>query len=181
MDTNPQAARRFPIAEWLNIAVSVLLAASYVALVFGAVMLGVGILTRLSGGTLELPFGIALAEDVSLGGFIVAFAVLVAMVPGVIFIGHQLRAMLSTLSEGEPFVPENARRLVRIALAVAAMEIARYVIAGLAVVLLAGDENFTAPRLMPNLAAWAGVAVLFVLAQVFSEGTRLREEEKMTI
>ncbi|MEL6377676.1 MAG: DUF2975 domain-containing protein, partial [Pseudomonadota bacterium] len=32
-----------------------------------------------------------------------------------------------------------------------------------------------------NLAVWGAVIVLLILAQVFKEGTRLREEEKMTI
>ena len=32
-----------------------------------------------------------------------------------------------------------------------------------------------------NLAVWGALVVLLILAQVFKEGTRLREEEKMTI
>ena len=32
-----------------------------------------------------------------------------------------------------------------------------------------------------DLIAWASVAALFILSQVFREGTRLRDEEKMTI
>ena len=42
-------------------------------------------------------------------------------------------------------------------------------------------ENQEIDRLGINLAAWIGVAVLFVLSSVFAEGSRLREEEKMTI
>jgi hypothetical protein len=32
-----------------------------------------------------------------------------------------------------------------------------------------------------DLIPWASVAALFILSQVFREGTRLRDEEKMTI
>jgi hypothetical protein len=43
---------------------------------------------------------------------------------------------------------------------------------------LVGDE---APRLSTQFILWISVAALFVLSQVFREGTRLRDEEKMTI
>jgi hypothetical protein len=41
-----------------------------------------------------------------------------------------------------------------------------------------GDEP---PRMSTQFILWISVAALFVLSQVFREGTRLRDEEKMTI
>lgn len=169
------------LAQGLSLASIILAVLAWVALALGGLLLGLGLATQLAGGALSLPFGIALSEGVPLSGFIVALAVLLAMAPGVIFICDQLRRILATLIAGDPFVPGNAGRLARIAGAIAAMELARYAISLLALFLLRGESDYTPPRLMPNLAAWVGVVVLLVLAQVFSEGTRLREEEKMTI
>ena len=92
----------------------------------------------------------------------------------------QLRRILQTLADGDPFVPQNGPRLTRIAIAIALVELARYVTVFLlnAFVDLGTDQPV---RLSINLAAWAAVVALFILAQVFREGTRLREEEKMTI
>ena len=170
-------ARQHPIARILNIGVRIVQLVAWAFLVFGAVMLGLGIIAELSGGSLEMPFGQALVEGVSLGDFIVAFAAMTVMLPGLIFICDQLKRILSTLADGEPFVSENAPRLKRIAIAVALMELARMAIAAGAMTFLEGSSH----RLGINLAAWIGVAVLFVLSSVFAEGTRLREEEKMTI
>ncbi len=181
MGENLSSSNRFPIAGVLGVCVMIVMAVAWIALVFGFVILGLGILAHTSGGELKLPFGTATAEGMSLGGFLVALAALVAMVPGVIFICDQMRRVLRTLTAGEPFVPENAGRLNRIAITVAIMELARYAIIAMSLTLLHDDPDFTQPRLSINLAAWVAVAVLFVLSQVFSEGARLREEEKMTI
>lgn len=175
------APLRNPIANLLNLAVRIIQLLAWAALVFGVVMFSIGIIAQVSGGELHLPFGQALVEGVSLANFIVAFAVLIAVVPGVIFVCDQLKRILSTLAEGEPFVGENAPRLKRIAIAVALIEIARIAIASGAAALISEETDYSPPRIGMNLAAWIGVAVLFVLSSVFSEGTRLREEEKMTI
>ena len=122
----------------------------------------------------------ALADGVSPGSFVIALGLLCVIVPGVIFICIQMRRILLTLVEGDPFVPENAGRLSRIGIAIAAMEIIR--IATLLVVRampsLVGDAP---PKLSTQLILWISVAALFILSQVFREGTRLRDEEKMTI
>ncbi len=100
--------------------------------------------------------------------------------PGIIYVCVQLRRILSTLAAGDPFVPQNGPRLTRIAIAIALVELGRY----LTVILLNSfvDLGTDQPlRLSINLAAWAAVVALFILAQVFREGSRLREEEKMTI
>ncbi len=74
-------------------------------------------------------------------------------------------------------MPENAARLTRIAIAIAITQLMRYLIAIFVGVLVTG----TSVELSVDLIAWASVAALFILSQVFREGTRLRDEEKMTI
>jgi Protein of unknown function (DUF2975) len=148
--------------------------------VIGIPVLGIGLAASLSGGSTEISGIHALADGVTPGQLAIGLAGLAIMVPGVIFICLQLRRMLLTLTEGDPFVPENAARLSRIGIAVAAMELIRLAVSlGVsAMPSLVGDES---PRLYTQPILWISVAALFVLSQVFREGTRLREEEKMTI
>lgn len=148
--------------------------------VVGIPVLAIGLAASLSGGTTEISGIKALAEGVMPGQLVIGLVGLMVIVPGVIFICLQLRRILLTLADGDPFVPENARRLSRIGIAIAAMELLRVVtvLVVSAVPTLVGDEP---PRLSTQFILWISVAALFVLSQVFREGTRLRDEEKMTI
>lgn len=166
------------MAAVLSTVMSILI---WVAVIFGTLLLiliGMGLAASLNGGEMAIPGGDVYAEDMPAGQLVGALAALAVMLPVLVFICLQLRRILSTLAEGDPFVPENAPRLSRIAFAIAVMELARYaaVLALRAAFDLGGEL-----RLSPSLAAWASVIALLVLSQVFREGTRLREDQKMTI
>jgi hypothetical protein len=155
----------------------------WIAVVAGIIaflLIGAGLIGSLNGGAVKVPGMETYVEDVKPGQFVAGLAGLVVFAPGIIYVCMQLKAILSTLAEGDPFVPENGPRLTRIAVAIGAVELARYVTVILlnAFVDLGSDQPV---RLSINLAAWAAVVALFILAQVFREGSRLREEEKMTI
>lgn len=160
-----------------------MLAIIWLAVISGVIaflLLGAGLIGSLNGGAMEVPGMQAYVEGVRPGHFVAGLASLAVFAPGIIYVCLQLRRILSTLATGDPFVPENGPRLTRIAMAIALVELARY----LTVVFLnmfvdLGTEQPL--RLSINLAAWAAVVALFILAQVFREGSRLREEEKMTI
>lgn len=97
-----------------------------------------------------------------------------------------LRGVFETLVAGDPFVPGNARRLRAIALVLTVAEISRMFISLLVQFLLRAvgvTENgaATAINFSFNFSVWFSVLTLVVLAQVFSEGAALREEQKMTI
>lgn len=145
--------------------------------VFSIAMIVIGLVAVMNGGEMQIPGGSVYAEDMAAGNLVAALAALAVMLPVVIYICLQLRRILSTLADGDPFVPENAPRLTRIALAVAFMEVARYA----AALVLQAFTEVGGLRLSVNLAAWAAVVALFVLSQVFREGARLREDQKMTI
>jgi hypothetical protein len=125
--------------------------------VIGIPVLAIGLMASLSGGSTEFSGIKALADGVM-----------------------QLRRILLTLADGDPFVPENASRLSRVGIAIAAMELIRIAVVMVVSTMptLVGDEP---PRLSTQFILWISVAALFVLSQVFREGTRLRDEEKMTI
>jgi hypothetical protein len=83
-----------------------------------------------------------------------------------------------TLTEGDPFQPENVGRLRLIGLGLIGLEAANMP--------LRAALNWMAPSragaiVSFNLTAWFAVLVVFVLAEVFREGARLRREAELTI
>jgi hypothetical protein len=96
-----------------------------------------------------------------------------------------LRAVFRTVRAGQPFVVANATRIRRIAYAVIAAEIARslfayvgmrYVMANFAV----QGVRFEATPDVNAVVLVCGLIIL-VIAEVFREGTRLDEEQSLTI
>lgn len=144
------------------------------------ILLTIGLFASLNAGALSLPGGDAVAE-ISPLNFGFALATVAVILPGIVYVSLQLRRILTTLADGDPFVPDNALRLTRIALALAAMEVASLLfVLGMRGFIPPADA-VSRPSLAINFVVWAAVAALFILSQVFREGTRLREEEKMTI
>jgi hypothetical protein len=97
---------------------------------------------------------------------------------GVLVIVNRLRRIFGTLIAGDPFDPENVRRLRVIGIMLIALELSRYAGALIA--------TWIAPQVPSHagdfsLTAWFAVLVVFVLAEVFREGARLRREAELTI
>lgn len=172
--------RKNSMAAVLSTVVTVIF---WLAIVLGTILfviLGIGLLGSLNGGELDLPLVEARADGVPAGRIAAALVGLAVFAPGIAYVCAQLRKILSTLADGDPFVPENAPRLTHIAIAIGLVEIIR--IASVLILASTVDlgEGYKA-NININMAVWGAVIVLFILAQVFKEGTRLREEEKMTI
>ena len=172
--------RKNSMAAFLSTVVTVIF---WLAIVLGGflfVILSIGLLGTLNGGEIALPLVEARADGVPAGRLVAALVGLVVFAPGIAYICAKLLQILSTLAAGDPFVPENAPRLTRIAVAIGLIEVIRMC----SVLVLAATvdlgEGYVA-NININLAVWGAVIVLLILAQVFKEGTRLREEEKMTI
>jgi hypothetical protein len=109
-----------------------------------------------------------------MAGVLIAYALSLA---GVLVIVHCLRRIFATLTAGDPFHPDNVNRLRLIGLMLAGLEIGRYAVWALSRLVPQVDRvepNF-------NLTAWFSVLVVFVLAEVFREGARLRREAELTI
>ncbi len=108
------------------------------------------------------------------GGLLVAAVYLL----GILVIVARLRQIFATLMAGDPFHPDNVLRLRVIGLALAGLELLRYAVWGASAWLLPGRT-----KVEPNLSltAWFSVLVVFVLAEVFREGARLRREAELTI
>lgn len=168
------------MAAFLSMLMQVVIWIAVISGVIAFLLIGAGLIGSLNGGTMKVPGMETYVDGVKPGQFVAGLAGLAVFAPGIIYVCMQLRRILQTLADGDPFVPQNGPRLTRIAIAIALVELARYVTVFLlnAFVDLGTDQPV---RLSINLAAWAAVVALFILAQVFREGTRLREEEKMTI
>jgi len=120
------------------------------------------------------------------GAFRVAnLAVVIALLALAMWVLGQLRAVFRTLRDGQPFVPANTTRIRRIAWAVIIGEILRS-----AVVLFenyyvmthfqADGLRFSAHSEFNVFAIINGLIIL-VIAEVFRAGSRLDEEQSLTV
>ena len=93
---------------------------------------------------------------------------------------RQLRAIVETVGAGDPFVADNAHRLERIAWWVLAGEGLRLLIAAVAWAATTGVTEIDMEYGF-SFAPWLAVLLLFVLARVFAEGTRMRTDLEGTV
>ena len=146
----------------------------------GAIVLlagGIELISMLSGNPISIGAIKVDDHDISVPELVAGLTGVLVVVCAVVFVCLELRKILATLADGDPFVPDNAVRLTRIAIAIAITQLMRYLIAIFMGLVVQGANV----ELSVDLIAWASVAALFILSQVFREGTRLRDEEKMTI
>jgi hypothetical protein len=169
-----------------------------VAVVYGGIyaMIGSGQLDPniLTGGAGEASVGEAdanyhLTYDTP-GGATWPVVVPALAIGGVVLIGAliivgRLRRLFDSFTSGEPFRRENATHLRVIWITMLAMEVARYVLLAIvAAVFVTGgapegaDATF---RINVDFSTWISIAVLIVLAEVFREGARMKEEQELTI
>jgi hypothetical protein len=97
---------------------------------------------------------------------------------GVVVIVQRLRRIFGAMTAGDPFHPDNVRRLRVIAAVLALIEVNGY--------LLGAFDRFIfgLRRQTPfdlDFTAWFAVLVIVVLSEVFREGARLRRDAELTI
>ena len=174
------------IASLLKIALDVaygLLWVSFVAILFAA-----------AAGLLALPF---IATHLDLNGtlngastdaamllrhwpMLLAAALAVAAYVGVLLvIFFRLRQVFATLILGDPFRPENVGRLRIVGLGLIALEVAGYIVR--LALMWAIPDHGNNRDFSVNFSGWFAILVVFVLAEVFREGARLRRDAELTI
>lgn len=97
---------------------------------------------------------------------------------GVLVIVQRLRRIFGAMTAGDPFHPDNVRRLRVIALVLALTEVNDYAFVAIDRFVL---RAHTHSAFSLNLTAWFAVLVIVVLAEVFREGARLRRDAELTI
>jgi hypothetical protein len=80
---------------------------------------------------------------------------------------------------GDAFVVANAARLKTMAWALLALELLKVAIGGVAAAALAGTGVDMDSSL--SVTPWLAIMLLFVLAQVFEDGARMREDLRGTV
>ncbi len=106
------------------------------------------------------------------------FAAIGLYLTGVLVILNRLRKVFVTLTAGDPFHPDNVARLRLVGALLAGLEIMRYLVWVGSLALVPGIDR-TGPSI--SLSGWFSILVVFVLAEVFREGARLRREAELTI
>lgn len=125
-----------------------------------------------TGGGRELPVTRAL--------LLFGLGAMAAYFGGFLLILSNLRKIFRTLTAGDPFHPDNVRRLRQIGLILASVTGGVWLAQGLV-------ASHVAPGVMEPqglsdlLTPVFSVLVVFVLAEVFREGARLRRESELTI
>ncbi len=170
------------VSSLLKIGVEVVYAALYVAaaalLIAGLALL---VLQPFLGARLELGAahgGGAAPSSLAAPALSLALLVTAAYTVGLIVVFNRLRRVFATLTQGDPFQPQNVGRLRVIGLALVALEVVGY---GLKMALAFALPGRAAAGFSLNLTAWFAILVVFVLAEVFREGARLRHDAALTI
>lgn len=102
-----------------------------------------------------------------------------------LIIVDRLRRLFAKFTSDAPFDADNARHLRIIWITMAAAELSRYAIMAAVIWLVSvfGRPNGVSLTIEPeiNLSTWAAILILVVLAEVFAQGARMREEQDLTI
>jgi hypothetical protein len=104
----------------------------------------------------------------------------IASVPIAYMVLRQLLRIVKSVGMRAAFSVENAGRLRTIALALLALELLHVGVVAIASAVSTRDVPLHVTGDV-NLAGWLAILLLFVLAQVFLEGTRMREDLEGTI
>jgi hypothetical protein len=84
------------------------------------------------------------------------------------------------VNAGDPFVAENAERLLTIAWAIVGLELMHIGVVVLANGVWVGSQKVDIGGKF-SVAPWLTILLLFVLARVFDQGARMRDELEATI
>ncbi len=117
-----------------------------------------------------------------LGGLRLVVLIGVASVPLAYIILTKLREIVDTVRAGDPFIAGNAGRLRNIAWSLLGLELLHLAVGGVIAVVakeakpfvIDFDWNF-------SVTGWLAVLLLFVLASVFDQGTRMRDDLEGTV
>jgi len=97
----------------------------------------------------------------------------------------KLRAIIGTVGEGDPFLPENAERLNLMAWLLLAVQVLMIPIGALALIVAKWADQFDDSNINVDagldLEGILMVIVLFILARVFKHGASMREDLEGTV
>ena len=117
--------------------------------------------------------------ELKAGSQALMFLAVALSLTGYLLIMRWTRQVFRTLAEGDVFHPDNTRRLRWIGFGLGSLEMFGYVVRVAAEGML--HLHFEPVYGLRAVTTWFSVLVVFVLAEVFKEGARLRHEADLTI
>jgi hypothetical protein len=173
------------VSSFLKVVLDVFYAALWAAL--GALLLGgvaILIFQPLTTGVANIDIqGVAPAtvsdltdKPQALAGLIFIVAAYIGVL---IVVLNRLRRVFETLIVGDPFRPQNVARLRVVGFALIALEVLGYIVHRVTDMFV--RDRAHSVSLSVNLTGWFAILVVFVLAEVFREGARLRQDADLTI
>lgn len=171
------------LITWIGLwfaAVALLVAAVAYAVMLALISSGIA-----NSATLRLDESFGNPSDIAWPVVLSAFLAGSVAIGGALVIVWRLRRLFASFTSGEPFRRENATHLRVIWITMLVIEISRYLVLALASVLLAtyspGEGVRAEIEATFDVTTWASILILIVLAEVFREGARLKEEQELTI
>ncbi len=165
------------ISSLLKTALDVVYYGLYVLIALVAVV--IVMLLSVPNLAVEVAHRLSITQDLSAGSQAAMFIGFEVSVGGYLLVTHWMRAIFRTLAEGDVFHPDNTLRLRFIGFGLAALEVYGYLWRALAEGVL--HLHFEPAYGVRAVTTWFSVLVVFVLAEVFKEGARLRQEVDFTI
>ncbi len=124
--------------------------------------------------------GIPPSASIVLQGMQVAAVLGLVSIPLHYVILRRLLDMVESMRAGDPFVRQNASRLQAIAWALLGLQLLSIVIGGIAKIVSTPEHPLHLDAGF-STSGWLAVLLLFVLARVFGEGARMRDELEGTV
>ena len=171
------------VASFLKIALAVVYAAACgAAAIIGPLALVLLIYLPFSNEPLHVTLnGRQLTSPVATAPLAVLLLGVEAYIACLIVILNRISRIIETLTIGDPFRPENVGRLRQVGVAMIALEAASYGVRMISLWAMPAAARLRNTEGWFNPTVWFAVGVVFVLAEVFREGARLRREAELTI
>ncbi len=173
------------VTRWATLILRVAHALAITVLIVMGVMAAMSAYVHISGEPFQISNMMSVSPSAPWYAELFHWLIAVGMIGAILLVIRQLQGIVATVADRDPFVPSNARRLRVIWMTIAGYELARF---GLGALIGAGVAAFGGQTdriislgLSINLTAWFAVLVIFIIAEVFREGTRLREDQQLTI
>lgn len=127
-----------------------------------------------------LGIGTAAGHESAVAGMRAIMVIGIVGTPIAYVVFSRLLRIVESVRTGEPFTMDNAGRLRTIAWALLGLELLHICVVAIA---SAVSTNEVPLRINSNfdLTGWLAILLLFVLAQVFLEGTRMRQDLEGTV
>ena len=140
-----------------------------IAMIFIPFLSGViSLAENASGASINADLDVGPGDYIEVAYHFVTFAVM-------LFVVNRLLEILKTLRFGSPFVKENADRFRGVGYALLIGEGAKIAFGFLSLI------NDAETGIDSSIITWLSIIAVFVLAEVFREGARMKEEQDLTV